>query len=527
MYDRKHSVENSSELPMKRDRGLKTLSWTGAFAAIAMFAPAWCQAQPAVASGGVISAGAFGAFTAVAPGSWIEIYGSNLAAHSRSWSAADFNGNNGPTSLDGTSVTIGGQPAFLDYISPGQVNVQVPSSIGTGAQPLVVQTPAGSSAAYSVTVNAQQPGLLAPGSFAIGGKQYVTAVFNDGTYVLPPGAIPGLASRRAQPGDSIAFYGVGFGSVTPDTPAGQIVQRLNTLVAPLHIYFGQMEASWSYAGLAPQAVGLYQFNVVVPNVAGGDAIPLTFSLAGASGHQTLYIPVANGTPAVQVQSLTLSATTVAGGGSVQGTVLLNAAAPAGGAAVSLSADSTTVSVPATVTVPAGSVSATFTVTANTVGANQTVNLTASYGGSSAKAALTVTPASPGLAFSQITLFLGFNPPGYESQPLGFVVQPEAGLTTFSVANSAMGWTGCISSNGNLTFTCNKLAAGYQMIMALDFSLAPVTSASMVVNLQPGAGSYGYDGSASGTFTVSGTVFGTANTNLTLSGPFTGNFELTK
>jgi uncharacterized protein (TIGR03437 family) len=513
---------------MKRCRGLNALSWTGALAAITMLAPAWCQAQPAVASGGVISAGSFGAFSAVAPGSWIEIYGSNLAVDSRSWSGADFNGINGPTSLDGTSVTIGGQPAFLDYISPGQVNVQVPSNIGTGSQPLIVQTPAGSSAAYSVTVNAQQPGLLAPASFSVGGKQYVTALFSDGaTYVLPPGAIPGLASRRAQPGDNIAFYGVGFGSVTPDTPAGEIVQHLNTLVAPLHIYFGQMEATWSYAGLAPNAVGLYQFNVVVPNVAGGDAIPLTFSLAGTLGHQTLYMPVQNGNPAVQVQSLTLSANTVAGGGTLQGTVLLNAAAPAGGAAVSLSSDSTTVSVPATVTVPAGSVSATFTVTANTVGANQTVNLTASYGGSSAKAAVTVTPASPGLAFSQITLFLGFTPPGYESQPLGFVIQPEAGVTTFSVGNDAMAWTGCTSSNGNLTFTCNKLAAGYQFIMALDFSLAPVTSASMVVNLQPGAGSYGYDGSASGTFTVSGTVFGTASTNLTLSGPFTGNFELTK
>ena len=89
MADREHSVENSSELPMKRGRGLKALSWTCAFAAITMFAPALCQAQPAVASGGVISAGAFGAFTAVAPGSWIEIYGSNLAAHSRSWSRPD------------------------------------------------------------------------------------------------------------------------------------------------------------------------------------------------------------------------------------------------------------------------------------------------------------------------------------------------------------------------------------------------------------------------------------------------------
>ena len=109
--------------------------------------------------------------------------------------------------------------------------------------------------------------MLAPSLFSLGGKQYAAALFADGTYVLPPGAISGLASRRAQPGDYITLYGVGFGSVTPNMPAGQIVQQTNTLVAPLHVYFGQAEASWSYAGLAPSAVGLYQFNVTVPNVA--------------------------------------------------------------------------------------------------------------------------------------------------------------------------------------------------------------------------------------------------------------------
>jgi len=527
MDDRKHSIENSSASPMKRNRGLKAVSWTGVFAAITMFAPALCRAQPAVASGGVVSAGAFGGFKAVAPGYWIEIYGSNLAADTRSWSSADFSGTEGPTSLDGTSVTIGGQPAFVDYISPSQVNVQVPSNIGIGSQPLVVKTSTGSSAPYPVTVNAEQPGLLAPYTFSIGGTQYVTALFGDGTYALPPGAIPGLASRRPQPGDTITFYGVGFGSVTPDTPAGQLAQGLTSLAAPLHIYFGQTEATWSYAGLAPNAMGLYQFNLVVPNVAGGDAIPLTFTLAGASGQQTLYIAVQNGTPSVQVQSLTLSANTVSGGGSVQGTVLLNAAAPDGGAAVSLSSDSTAASVPATVTVPAGSVSATFTITANAVTANQTANLTASYGGNSTTAALTVTPAAPGLTFSQITLFLGFTPPGYESQPLSFTIQQEAGKATFSVSNDAMGWVGCTSSNGNLTFTCSTLASGYQMLMCLDFSIAPVNSASMVVNLQPGAGEFGYDGAASGTFAVAGTVFATANTPIAVSGPFTGNFTLTK
>src|ERR1017187_5817477 len=70
---------------------------------------------PSIKSGGIVSASAFGQFTSIAPGTWIEIYGSNLAADARSWGGGDFNGVNAPTSLDGTTVTIGGQPAFLDY----------------------------------------------------------------------------------------------------------------------------------------------------------------------------------------------------------------------------------------------------------------------------------------------------------------------------------------------------------------------------------------------------------------------------
>jgi uncharacterized protein (TIGR03437 family) len=250
--------------------------------------------NPAITPGGIISADAFGAFRAVAPGSWIEIYGANMAAHSRSWTSADFNGNTAPTSLDGTKVTVGGQPAFIDYISPGQVNAQVPSNAGTGPQPVVVSSADGTSASVTVTVNLEEPGLLAPPSFNIGGKQYVVARFPDGaTYVLPPGAISGVTSRRAQPGDIITLYGVGFGSVTPNIPAGQIVQQLNTLAAPFHILFGQTEASLQYDGLAPSAIGLYQFNVTVPNVTASDAVPVTFTLADVAGTQTLYIAVQN------------------------------------------------------------------------------------------------------------------------------------------------------------------------------------------------------------------------------------------
>jgi uncharacterized protein (TIGR03437 family) len=247
---------------------------------------------PSIKAGGAVSASAFGQFASVAPGSWIEIYGSNLAAGSRSWTGGDFSGINAPTSLDGTSVTVGGQSAFIDYISPGQVNAQVPSNVGAGSQQLVVTTSVGPSTPYTVTVNSTEPGLFAPSSFIVGGNQYVGALFSDGvTYVLPPGAVAGITSRRAQPGDNITLYGIGFGGVVPNIPAGQVVQQENSLASSFHLFFGATEAAVSYAGLAPAAVGLYQFNATVPTVPASDTVPLTFTLGGAPGTQTLYIPV--------------------------------------------------------------------------------------------------------------------------------------------------------------------------------------------------------------------------------------------
>ena len=76
--------------------------------------------------GGIISLGDFGALPNFTGGSLIEIYGSNLATATRKWSGADFTGSKAPTALEGTSVTVNGKSAFVAFISPGQVNVQVP-----------------------------------------------------------------------------------------------------------------------------------------------------------------------------------------------------------------------------------------------------------------------------------------------------------------------------------------------------------------------------------------------------------------
>ena len=244
----------------------------------------------------VISAGAYGAFHAIAPATWIEIYGVNLATNppSRTWEAGDFNGVNAPTTLEGTTVTIGGQPAaaFIDFASPGQVNAQVPSSVSSGQQPVVVTTAGGSSVPYNIQVNTIQPGLLAPPVFQVNGVQYVVALFPDGvTYVLPPGITNAVPTRRARPGDTILLYGIGFGAVTPSIPAGQIEEQSNTLQSQVQVFFGGTQAQVAYQGLTPTFVGLYQFNVVVPNIAPSDSVPLTFSVGNVTGTQSMVIAI--------------------------------------------------------------------------------------------------------------------------------------------------------------------------------------------------------------------------------------------
>jgi len=251
------------------------------------------DATPVVRS--VISASSYGGFLALAPATWMEIYGTNLAnVASQTWASTDFNGNAAPTALGATTVTIGGQSAFIDYVSPTQVNAQVPSNVAPGPQPVVVTTPGGTSTAFTVTVNATEPGLLAPAVFNLSGGQYVVALFPDNiTFVLPPSVAAGVPTARARPGNTIIFYGVGFGPVTPNIPAGQIVSQSNQLSGAVQVLFNGTPGTVSFAGLTGGYLGLYQFNVVVPNVAAADTVPLTFTLNGTPAPQKMVIAIGN------------------------------------------------------------------------------------------------------------------------------------------------------------------------------------------------------------------------------------------
>ena len=251
-------------------------------------------AGPVISPGGLIVAGSFGGLTTVGPGTYVEIYGQNLAKTTMGWGQYFVN-NVAPTAVDGVGVKINGEAAFVDYISPGQINALLPSDVSAGPAQVTVTNSQGTSAPFTVNVAAQQPTLLAPGAFQVSGKQYIGAFLPPDystTFALPAGAIAGVTSRPAKPGEVLVVYGLGFGAVTPDVPVGMIAPaQVTNLKAPLQILFGQTPANVVYSGLAANFVGLYQFNVQVPQVADNDAVPVTFTLGGTPGTQKLYVAV--------------------------------------------------------------------------------------------------------------------------------------------------------------------------------------------------------------------------------------------
>ncbi len=241
----------------------------------------------------VISAGAFGQLQTFSSGSWIEIYGSNFASDTWQWQGADFNGASAPTSLAGVTATINGKPAYVYFFNAGQVDVLAPADTTTGPMPIVVTSCKTGSDPFTAQKAALAPGLLAPPGFLVNGKQYLVAQFNsDSTFVGNPSVVPGT-SRPAKPGDLLVIYGIGFGEA--DDASGAIVPGTeatdtNTLKNPFSISFGTTPAPVIYDGLAPGFVGLYQFDVTVPQVADGDA-QINASLNGVALQQQLFLTV--------------------------------------------------------------------------------------------------------------------------------------------------------------------------------------------------------------------------------------------
>jgi hypothetical protein len=215
--------------------------------------------------------------------------------------------------------------------------------------------------------------------------------------------------------DTNGYFGLGFASGTPQIDSltissnsvvgGSPVTGSVTLSAPAPAGGAVVAlSSSSNAAFVPASItvqaGAYSatFSMTTVSVSFSEAVTITAAYGGASVQASFSVTAAAGS---QIQSLTLLSSSVTGGGSDTGTVVLSAAAPAGGANVALSSNSNAASVPATVSVPAGSTSATFNVNTVSVSSNEAVTITASYGGASATAGLTVTVPT-GLAITSLS-----------------------------------------------------------------------------------------------------------------------------
>ena len=169
-------------------------------------------------------------------------------------------------------------------------------------------------------------------------------------------------------------------------------------------------------------------------------------------------------PPVTLNGVTVSPQSVTGGSSSQGNVFLSGAAPQGGATVALASSHSAATVPANVTVAAGATSASFTVTTATVGTSTPVTITATYGGNTRTATLTVTPAAPPPTTATLTVSAsGRSGERVISSPAGInVAVGSSGSASFasgtritlSVSNGRDAiWSGACSSGGNKTRTC--------------------------------------------------------------------------
>jgi uncharacterized protein (TIGR03437 family) len=227
-----------------------------------------------------------------APNGYIEIYGDNLSSQTTPWTGADFNGSNAPQALAGTQVIVNGVPAFVYFVSPKQVNVNLPADTTTGPVELQVINNGVPSNIVTVTRAAVAPAMLTTPVFLVNGKQYVVALLptstQNGPFVGPAGLISGVAFQPVKPGDRIVLYVLGAGPTSPATQPGVIAASSAKVSSSYTLKIGGQPATVEFFGLVAGSIGLYQLNAIVPAVGPGDQ-PIELTIAGVKDQQNLYL----------------------------------------------------------------------------------------------------------------------------------------------------------------------------------------------------------------------------------------------
>ncbi len=241
------------------------------------YAVVMMESDFAITRGPVISevANAEGESQIIAPNTWLEIKGQNLApsGDTRIWQASDFSSTTMPAQLDKVSATVNGKNAYVYYISPTQVNILTPPDTLSGPVEVAVTNNGATSAFF--TAQAQS---ISPSFFVFNGGPYVAAEHLSGSLIGPPTLYPN-SSTPAAPGETIVLYANGFGPTSIPVVSGSIAQSGTLSPLPV-ITIGGVQATVTFAGLV--APGEFQFNIVVPSTLADGDQPITAKYSGQS-----------------------------------------------------------------------------------------------------------------------------------------------------------------------------------------------------------------------------------------------------
>jgi uncharacterized protein (TIGR03437 family) len=215
---------------------------------------------------------------------FVEIKGTNLANITRDWNGApEFASGRLPTMLSGVSVTINGKPAYVNFISPGQINVLAPVDTASGNVQVVVNNNGSQSDSFPVSYRVIGAAFF-EFSFTTG---HIAATHSDNAPVGPAGQFGN--SRPAAPNEVIQLWATGFGTTNPAIPDGQVVSSSRPITNTLTVSIGGVNLTPDFAGLV--GAGLYQINVRIPPAAADGNLAIRATIQGVQTLNGLVVAV--------------------------------------------------------------------------------------------------------------------------------------------------------------------------------------------------------------------------------------------